>query len=173
MDTRRYMLTLGALLLVFGLSACASQSRPPAGEQPRAEPTAMTSGTGSELPTPIPGAVGDTPQTLDALADALRVSGAEVSEEGQVTQPFLSQPGTTLRVNGEAVQVFAYADEAAAQADAEALTDALAGRGTVMVSWVAPPHGYHAGRLLALYIGSNADTLQLLEAALGPELAPS
>jgi hypothetical protein len=113
------------------------------------------------------------PQTLEALGEHLRASGADVSEAGQVTQPFMSEPGNVLRVNGEDVQVFAYADEAAALADAEALASILAGRGAVMISWVAPPHGYHAGRLVALYVGSDADTLRLMEDVFGPQLERS
>jgi hypothetical protein len=171
MTIRRYILTLGALLLALGLSACAGQPRSSGSGQPAA-PT-VTAGSEAILQTSKPEAADGRPQTLEALAESLRASGANVSEAGQVTQPFMSQPSSVLRVNGEDVQVFAYTDEAVAQVDAEALANVLAGRGTMMISWVAPPHGYHAGRLVALYVGSDADTLRLLEDMLGPPLETS
>lgn len=169
MTVRPYILTLGALLLALGLSACAGMPRSSGGGQP----AAPTAGSGATLPTSTPEAADGRPETLEALGERLRASGADVSQAGQVTQPFMSQPGNVLRVNGEDVQVFAYADEAAAQADAEALASTLAGRGTVMISWVAPPYGYHAGRLVALYVGSDAGTLRLLEDVFGPPLEAS
>lgn len=170
MDIRRCSCICGVLLLAIGLGACASQPGSQRGDQPASERVGGGSSVSEAVPTVRSGDEVEAPQTLDEVLAALRASGADVSEEGQVTQPFLSQPGTATNVNGEQVQLFAYPDEETARAEAGTLANVLAGRSTVMVSWVAPPHGYHAGRLVALYLGSNAETLQLLEGALGPEL---
>ena len=41
----------------------------------------------------------------------------------------------------------------------------------IHVDWIAPPHFYHTGRVIVLYVGSNADLIRLLEATLGPQFA--
>ena len=79
--------------------------------------------------------------------------------------------GTQVSVNGADVQVFACVDEAAAQADTAGIADTLAGKGTRMVSWVALPHAYQAGRVIVLYVGDDTSTLQLLQATLGAPFA--
>src|SRR5262245_1028725 len=40
-----------------------------------------------------------------------------------------------------------------------------------MISWVASPHAYRAGRVLALYIGDDQTTLKLLRDVLGEPIA--
>jgi hypothetical protein len=40
-----------------------------------------------------------------------------------------------------------------------------------MVTWVAAPHFYQAGRILVLYVGDDPAILELLEGALGPQFA--
>ena len=110
---------------------------------------------------------GETVKDQVSLLDALRKAGANVQVGDAVEQPFLSVSGTQVTVNGTDVQVFEYADEAAAQADVATLADTIAGRGTTMITWVASPHAYHAGRVIVLYVGDDAATLKLLEDALG------
>ncbi|MCI0830660.1 MAG: hypothetical protein J4N67_11045, partial [Chloroflexi bacterium] len=39
------------------------------------------------------------------------------------------------------------------------------------VLWVAPPHYYKAGRLIALYVGSDNDVIDALQDAMGPRFA--
>jgi len=106
-----------------------------------------------------------------SLIDALRQAGATVTIGDQIEQPFLSVKGTQISVNGVDVQVFEYPDEAAAQADAAKLADTLAGRGTTMLNWVASPHAYRAGRVLALYVGDDPAILKLLQQVLGAPFA--
>jgi len=106
-----------------------------------------------------------------SLLDSLRKAGATVTIGDRVEQPFLSATGTLVTINGTDVQVFEYADEAAAQADATKLTDTLAGRGTAMISWVASPHAYRAGRVIVLYVGDDPALLKLLQDVLGAPFA--
>jgi hypothetical protein len=110
-------------------------------------------------------------QDQAGLIEALRKAGATVTIGDQIQQPFLSATGTQIRVNGTDVQAFEYADEAAAQADATKLKDTLAGRRTTMISWVASPHAYRAGRVLVLCIGDEPAIRKLLEQTLGAPFA--
>src|SRR6266545_7771754 len=114
---------------------------------------------------------GGAVQDQASLIEALRKAGATAMIGDQVEQPFLSTTGTQVTINGTDVQVFEYADEAAAQADATKLTDTLAGRGTAMISWVASPHAYRAGRVIVLYVGDDPAILKLLQGVLGAPVA--
>jgi hypothetical protein len=114
---------------------------------------------------------GGAAQDQASLIDALRKAGATATIGGQVEQPFLSATGTQVTINGADVQVFEYADEAAAQADVTKLADTLAGRRTTMISWVASPHAYRAGRVIVLYVGDDPAILKLLQDTLGAPFA--
>ena len=106
-----------------------------------------------------------------SLVDALKqsVTVAETSET--VNQPFFKVQGRIVRVEGEDVQVFEYADAAPAQADAQ-LVSADGGQiGTTSILWVAPPHFYRRDRVVALYVGSSVRVVDALRAALGPQFA--
>ena len=105
------------------------------------------------------------------LLEALGTGGATVEPSGSVSQPFLSVEGQSLTLGGEQFQVFEYADESAAAADAQLVSPDGSSVGTTMITWVAPPHFYRSGRLIVLYLGNNADTLRLLESLLGPQFA--
>ena len=106
-----------------------------------------------------------------SLVDALRAAGATVEPAGEVSQPFFSVIGLADTVNGAPVQVFEYADEAAAAAAAATIAPDGGAVGTTSVLWIAPPHFYRAGRLLVLYVGDDAAVTGLLDGALGPQFA--
>jgi hypothetical protein len=124
---------------------------------------------GAGEPTPVSpgGPVVDTA----GLVDALRAAGATVAPAGDVSQPFLSVAGQVLTVNGQALQVFEYADAAAAEADAATISPDARSTTTTMITWVADPHVYRIGPVIAIYVGADAGTLQLLEQVLGPQFA--
>ncbi|HJW83838.1 MAG TPA: hypothetical protein VJ754_05995, partial [Anaerolineae bacterium] len=42
---------------------------------------------------------------------------------------------------------------------------------TLIVDWVAPPHFYHKGRAIVLYVGDDAAIQRMLEDALGAQIA--
>lgn len=120
----------------------------------------------SDVSRPSDGSV-DYRSLVDALKRSVTV--AETSET--VSQPFFKVQGRILRVEGEDVQVFEYADATAAQADAQ-LVSADGGQiGTTSILWVAPPHFYRRGRVVALYVGSSVRVVDALRAALGPQFA--
>jgi len=106
-----------------------------------------------------------------SLVDALRAQGATIEPNGDVSQPFFTVEGQVIGANGQDIQVFEYADEAAADVEAELLAPDGSSVGTTMVTWVGSPHFYAAGRLIVLYVGDGATTLDLLETVLGPQFA--
>ncbi|MEE8413089.1 MAG: META domain-containing protein [Dehalococcoidales bacterium] len=108
-----------------------------------------------------------------SLIDNLRQAGATVEPAGELTQPFFSVSGRVIVVSGGDVQVFEYADGAAAEAEATLVSTDGSSIGTTMVSWVAPPHFYQAGRLIVLYVGDGTDVINVLEAVLGQQFAGS
>ena len=106
-----------------------------------------------------------------SLVDNLRALGASVEPADDIEQVFFSVIGHIIRVNGEDVQVFEYADRAAANSDAALIAPDAGSIGTSMISWVATPHVYKSGRLIVLYIGDNRDITALLQNVLGPQFA--
>ncbi len=106
-----------------------------------------------------------------SLVDVLRAEGATVEPAGDVEQVFFPVKGQIITVNGHEVQVFEFPDAkgpAAVVPTINASGDAI---GTTMVTWVEPPHFYSAGRIIVLYVGSDAAILEALEAVVGPQFA--
>ncbi len=105
------------------------------------------------------------------LVDALQQAGARVQKVDSIEQPFFSVAGQVWRVNGHEIQLFAYANSAAADAEATLVAPGGGSIGPNMVTWMATPHFYRQDELLVLYVGDDAATLSLLEAVLGPQFA--
>lgn len=106
-----------------------------------------------------------------ALIDDLRAGGASVEIADPISQPFFSAGGRILRVNGEDVQTFEFGSEAAAQAEAARVSADGFTIGTTMVSWVATPHFFLAGRVIAVYVGDNQQVIAALRASMGDPFA--
>ncbi len=107
-----------------------------------------------------------------SLIDNLRAAGATVEPAGEVVnQPFFSVTGNIITVNGGDVQVFEYADAAAADTEAALVSPDGYSVGLSMISWVATPHFYQADRLIVLYVGDSTDVINVLEAELGQQFA--
>lgn len=106
-----------------------------------------------------------------SLIDNLRTAGVSVEPEGEVDQPFFSAEGRIIKVSGEDVQVFQYSHTAAADAQAALVSPDGSAVGTSKLHWIGPPHFYKKGKLLVLYVGSNAKALKALEAVLGQQFA--
>jgi hypothetical protein len=113
-----------------------------------------------------------------SLIDALRAKNVIVEISGTVSQPFLSpQSGTTVRLSGGPLttpadlQLFEYGSASAASADAAKISPDGSGRATTKISWIAPPHFFLKGRVMALYAGSDSAMLSLLQSLLGAQFA--
>ena len=130
---------------------------------------------GEKLPGPDQGqqkqsktaAVTDYP----SLIKSLRALGAGATAAGDVEQPFFSVNGTMIKVHGEDVQVFQYANAAAADGEAAPISRDGMAVGTRKIFWVGPPHFFKQGRLLVLYVGNNDKVLRALETVLGQQFA--
>lgn len=108
---------------------------------------------------------------LRTLMRKLRAAGATVKTGGKISQPFFSVQGRDLTVNGEQVQVFEYRSRTRAKNDVAKVSADGTPIGTTMVTWVSPPHFYHNGRMIVLYIGRNPSVIKALEDALGQQFA--
>jgi hypothetical protein len=80
-----------------------------------------------------------------------------------------------VAIGSQRVQAFEYPDTATALADAERFSPDGAwfdGKGTpTLVNWIATPHLYRSDKLLVVYVGDDAETLDILERTLGHEFA--
>jgi hypothetical protein len=76
-----------------------------------------------------------------------------------------------IRVHGEDVQVFQYANAAAADAEAAPISRDGRAVGTRRIQWIGSPHFFKREKLLVLYVGENAKVLGSLEAVLGRQFA--
>lgn len=108
--------------------------------------------------------------TEEFLAD-LREKGVEAEKGDSLEQAFFSVIGTSVSLNGESIQVFEYDSAETMETDAVLVDASGSSIGTTMVGWVATPHFYKKGRILVLYVGDNAEILEILESVLGPQFA--
>lgn len=114
-----------------------------------------------------------------SLIDTLRKDLA-VDVTGSIAQPFLHpESGTTVRLSGESlagpadIQLFEYRSAAAASAEAKGIRRDGSGTANASVDWVAPPHFFLKGRVLAIYVGKDRAVMTLLARAMGPQFAGS
>ena len=144
---KRFALLVLLLAFGFSISAC-SQSE------------------SSVSPTDVL-AVEDQTSLLAALQDA----GATAEVVDSVDQIFFSPQGSIITVNGADVQVFEYESTEAMETESAQVSPDGGSIGTSMVTWVDMPHFYKTGRIIVLYVGSDAATLNLLEKVIGPQFA--
>src|SRR3972149_7888303 len=74
-----------------------------------------------------------------SLIKSLRASGAGATAVGEVDQPFFSITGMMIKVYGEDVQVFQYANVAAADAEAVPISRDGTTVGTRKIYWIGSP----------------------------------
>jgi len=119
----------------------------------------------------------DSPATKPAIEDqaslliALQKAGATVEVVDFVDQSFFRPQGSITSVNDEDIQVFEYESAEAMEAEASQVAPDGGSIGTSMVTWIDAPHFYKSGRIIVLYVGSDAGTLGLLEKVMGPQFA--
>lgn len=121
----------------------------------------------------------DTPQTSHggpvrdhvSLVDTLRAQGLTVEPTGSISQPFFPIPGQALRVNDQDIQVFEFEDPSAVQSQAKDISPDGMSVGNTLVQWINPPHFFLSGKVIVLYLGTDAELLKKLETALGKQIA--
>jgi len=125
-------------------------------------------GNGAEGPAP---ATRGPVSGYESLVDSLRAAGVEVEDAGETAPPFLSVPARVARAEGDLVQVYAYPDSTAMDAEARGISRDGFTVGGRRVAWLGPPHFHRRGRLLVLHIGDRARVARALEAIFGPPFA--
>ena len=106
-----------------------------------------------------------------SLIAALQTAGATVEVGDSISQDFFSPEGNIIKVNGADVQVFEYESADAMENESSQVAPDGGSIGTSMVSWMDTPHFYKTGRIIALYVGSDQTSLDLLEMVIGPQFA--
>ncbi len=115
-----------------------------------------------------------------SVVRSLREAGATVTEQTPSDgSGFLHGSAHHLLVNGQDVWVYEYAAPALAEIDASGISaDGSTHRtgigpfgSVVTVDYVAPPHYYKTGRVIAFYVGRDAEALRLLRQVFGPPFA--
>ena len=106
-----------------------------------------------------------------SFVDQLRAAGATVTPTGSLEPSFFSVGGYAITADTETIQVYEYANDTAMAADAATVSPDGYTVGHTQVSWVAPPHFYRAGRIIVVYAGSDATTLQRLTQIMGSQFA--
>lgn len=106
-----------------------------------------------------------------SLVDALRAAGAQVEAGDTLSQPFFDPQAQVISVDGQDVQVFEFADAAAASAAAGTVSADGTSVGTSMMTWMDTPHFFRVEKLILLYVGSDQATLELLQEVAGPQFA--
>jgi hypothetical protein len=106
-----------------------------------------------------------------SLASSLRAAGVSVEMGDEITQPFFAVKGKIVKLNGNDVQVFEYADANKASADAALVARDGSSIGTGMPNWISAPHFFKKDNLIVLYVGDNKTVLDVLTQVLGVQFA--
>lgn len=146
-------------ILAFLVSGCRANS-----------PDTATA-TSPAAPTEPPASESPVVEDKASLIAALQASGATVETGDPVSQPFFTPEGNIIKVNGADVQVFEYESLEAMENEASQVAPDGGSIGTSMVTWMDAPHFYKAGRIIALYVGSDQAILDLLNKVIGPQFA--
>jgi hypothetical protein len=101
------------------------------------------------------------------FVDALRAEGAQVEPQEAVKQPFFKISGPVILVNGSRVQVFDFGTEQFQRAASEQISADGFTIGTTVVDWVDQPNFWTKDRIIVLYVGRDAATIELLNRVLG------
>lgn len=150
----------------------ATVASPSATPSPTAEPTATPTSITS-TPTPMPAETRPSPE-LAVFYGELVAQGAVVVPTGaRVTKPYLSAPGTLVRINGQPVQVFEYADAALLEAELSGLAPDASSIDGRPLAWQGIPHFWRRGPVLVLWVGDDPAMLELLHSVLGEQIAGS
>ncbi len=136
------------------------------GESTTGEETHTEEGTAAEGET----TTSDEP-AAPSITESLAASGVEVEEGETVAEPLFEVEGHALTVNGQEVQLYEFADAAAAEEQAALVAPDGTSIGTTPVSVETTPHFYHKDNTIAFYAGDDAAVLAALEVVFGAPFA--
>lgn len=125
----------------------------------------------SDLPPDLQQGVAD--EGFDLVRE-LEASGLRLEETGPAAQA----PFAALRAfldEGQHLWALEYLNPAAASEDASRFSADGArygdGNSATFVTWIGPPHLFHRGRWIALYVGTDAHIIDALTGLLGNQFA--
>jgi hypothetical protein len=98
---------------------------------------------------------------------ALEDAGASVEEGEALEGSFFDVPSQVILVNGVEVQVLQFADTAAQEAASSQISDDGTQIGNAVIRWVDQPNFWAKDSLIVLYVGRDAQTIDLLIGVLG------
>jgi len=124
---------------------------------------------------PVVRAAHSGPADARDVIGKLRRRGLRMRPRGTLKQPFFAVRALRFENQGGDVQLWEFADAKRARVAAAGVdpTGSSIRRGSTAttVEWMAPPHWFRLGRVVALYLGTDAPSLVALRAALGPQFA--
>ena len=103
----------------------------------------------------------------DVRGENTQIFEALLAHKEEVEQVFFSVKGQKIKVNDAEIQVFEYSDEASRKADSDQISPDGTNIGTSMITWVDQPNFWAKGRVIVLYIGKEAATIDLLTGVMG------
>ncbi|MBZ0318180.1 MAG: hypothetical protein K8L91_17300 [Anaerolineae bacterium] len=180
----RYLLILLTLLAMLFVAGCGepkiqvevSHGEEAEGEHAEGEAVEGEGTTGEETHTEEGAATeGETTTSEEpaapSIAESLAAAGVEVEEGEAIAEPLFEVEGHILTVNGQEVQVYEFADAAAAEEQAALVAPDGTSIGTTPVSVETTPHFYHKDHTIAFYAGEDAAVLAALEVVFGVPFA--
>jgi hypothetical protein len=101
-------------------------------------------------------------ETIAPLLRGLEAQGFTLEGPEESEAAFLApEPGIAYRLGERSwLHLHLFPDEEMAQVRADSIPHELT---NAIIEWVAPPHFYRCGRVIALYLGSDEDVRQVLE----------
>ena len=96
------------------------------------------------------------------ILEALRAAGLKpLASDVSAVEQFGGAPGYVWRVGADWLHVHVYPSPTAAASAAAGFAQATNSR-TAIIDWVAPPHLYQCGSVVALYLGHDAKAISVL-----------
>lgn len=105
------------------------------------------------------------------MVQSLEKAGLRLEPAGEIEQPFWTRRAQVYAVDGGDLQLYEFADAAAAQNASREVAPGGGSIGTTSMSWIAPPHFFRRGRVIAIYLGSDPSVLATLRQVMGPAFA--
>ena len=106
-----------------------------------------------------------------AVERELRAAGLALADAGVIEQPFWTRSARVYNTGEGDLQIYEFASSSDAETAMHQVDARGAAVGTSNISWMAPPHFYRRGSIIAIYLGTDAATLRRLQTVLGPQFA--
>lgn len=122
----------------------------------------------------------DTGLSYDGLKDALRAQGATLQDDGGGSGGDLTGTVHFLVVNGTKINVYEYDTTPDAERDVPRISPdgstiisqgPFGGQHGSVIDYIKPPHWFHMGRIIVLYVGCDESLGGLLQQVLGSPFA--